>query len=127
VLNDRWSRHNRYLATGSTDSTIIIWDLSVLPFTVNQPRTPLTAKGINPGSSTGRAHTIRLDAPVSDVQFHPRNSKLLLVALSVNEILLVDLRQGGGKVMLEDPGEVVVPAAEVEAEEGAEPQAEVKR
>jgi hypothetical protein len=57
-----------------------------------------------------------------------------LVALTVNEVLLVDLRAGGGKSMLEDPGEIVVPAGEiaagdVETEEGAEAEAQpdVKR
>jgi len=87
---------------------------------VHQPRTPLTAKGINPGSSTGRAHTLRLDAPVADVQFHPRNSKILLVTLTVNETMLIDLREGGGTMMLEDPGEII-PSPEVEGEEPAEP------
>jgi hypothetical protein len=61
------------------------------------------------------------------VQFHPRNSKILLITLTVGEVLLVDLREGGGKAKLEDVGEVVEPGEEAMNEEGTPAQAEVKR
>lgn len=108
-LTFRWSRNNRYLATASADSSVIIWDLSVLPNSLLQPSTPLMRSAKGPGSSTARLHTIRFDAPVSGVQFHPRNAKVLLVTLSVNEVVLVDLRVGGGKTRIEDQGEEVIP------------------
>jgi len=78
------------------------------------------------GSSTARLATIRLDAPVSDVHFHPRNSKILLITLSVGEVLLVDLREGGGKAKLEDVGEVVEPEEAMDGD-GAPAPTEVKR
>lgn len=37
-------------------------------------------------------HTLRFDAPVADAVFHPRTSKIVLVTLACNEVVLVDLR-----------------------------------
>ena len=88
-----------------------------------QPTLPIRAAG----SSTARLATIRLDAPVSDVQFHPRNSKILLITLAVGEVLLVDLREGGGKTKLEDVGEVADPEEDPMDGEGVAAQTEVKR
>lgn len=69
------------------------------------PSTPFTSssgKGGQAGSSTARVHTIRFEAPVSTAMFHPRNSKIVLAVLTCNEVVLVDLRQGGGKSIIED-------------------------
>lgn len=95
---------------------MIVWDLSVLPNSIIQPTTPLNQAKSKVGSSTARVHTIRFDAPVSSVQFHPRNAKILLVNLSVNEVILVDLRVGGGKSRIEDQGEEVVGPGEGDME-----------
>lgn len=75
-----------------------------------------------------RRHTIRLDAPVSDAQFHPRNAGILLVSLGVNEVYLVDLRPGGGKNRVEDVGEIAEPDAEGQGEgEGSSTERERKK
>jgi COMPASS component SWD1 len=50
--------------------------------------------------------------------FHPRNSKIVLAVLTCNEVVLVDLRQGGGKSILEDV---------VQEEEGEDSVAERKK
>lgn len=87
---DSWSRNNRYLLTASHDSTAIIWDLAYL--------TPLlpAKTPIDPGPSSSRRQTLRFDAPLTNAQFHPRNSGVVLVTLS-SEVVLVDLRNGGGR------------------------------
>jgi COMPASS component SWD1 len=38
---------------------------------------------------------LRFDAPLTNAQFHPRNSEIILATLS-SEVVLVDLRKGGG-------------------------------
>nr|ODN95981.1 compass component swd1 [Cryptococcus depauperatus CBS 7855] len=73
-----WSRNNRYLLSASSDSTAIIWDLS----------------------------TLRFDAPLTSASFHPRNSRIILAVLSCGEVILVDLRKGGGRFTLVDDTEV---------------------
>ena len=91
-----WSRNNRYLVSSSLDSTVIVWDLSVLNHPELNPQIPIQS------SSTARVQTLRFDAPVASAQFHPRNSRIVLATLTCNEVVLVDLRPGGGKVILED-------------------------
>lgn len=89
-----WSRNNRYLLTASHDSTAIIWDLSYLPASL-PARTP-----IDPGPSTPRRQTLRFDAPVHNAQFHPKHSGIVLATLS-SGVALIDLREGGGKWVLD--------------------------
>ncbi|KAK1923259.1 WD40-repeat-containing domain protein [Papiliotrema laurentii] len=130
-----WSRNNRYIATGSLDSIIIIWDLAPLPNSLLLPLTPhydslASNKSQNAAAAApmARRHTIRLDAPVSDAQFHPRNAGILLVSLGVNEVYLVDLRPGGGKNRVEDVGEIAEPDAEGQGEgEGSSTERERKK
>ena len=111
--NTRWSRNNRYLLTSSSDATLIIWDLLPLQ---NSPITPITPISRDQTSIIGgsRKKTIRLSAPITDAQFHPANSNLILITLSVNEVLLLDLRDGGGRYVIEDSGEDVKVDNEVE-------------
>lgn len=80
--------------TASHDSTAIIWDLSYLPASLSA-RTPIA-----PGPSTARRQTLRFDAPVHNAQFHPRHSGIVLATLS-SGVVLIDLREGGGKWVLE--------------------------
>ncbi|WVR08664.1 hypothetical protein IAU60_005722 [Kwoniella sp. DSM 27419] len=94
-----WSRNNRYLLTSSSDSTAIIWDLSVLTHPSLSPYTPASASTSRPSSSSPRLHTIRFDAPVATAVFHPRNSKIVLATLTCGEVVLVDLRDGGRHVL----------------------------
>ena len=91
-----WSRNNRYLVSSSLDSTVIIWDLSVLNHPELNPQIPIQS------ASTARVQALRFDAPVASAEFHPRNSRIVLATLTCNEVMLVDLRVGGGKVVLED-------------------------
>ncbi|TYJ55224.1 hypothetical protein B9479_004054 [Cryptococcus floricola] len=104
-----WSRNNRYLLSASSDGTALVWDLSALPHPLLVPRTPLTesqAGSSNASTSTSRLHTIRFDSPVTSASFNPRNSRILLAVLSCGEVILVDLRKGGGKFKLEySPGD----------------------
>ncbi|OWZ30165.1 hypothetical protein LQV05_002841 [Cryptococcus neoformans] len=96
-----WSRNNRYLLSASSDGTAIVWDLSVLPHPLLSPRTPLTNEP-HAGSSSARLHTVRFDSPVINASFHPRNSRIILAVLSCGEVVIVDMRKGGGKYRLED-------------------------
>ena len=87
-----WSRNNRYLLSASHDATAIVWDLSYLnPLLPAQ--TPIQAQA---GPSSSRKETLRFESPLSNAQFHPRNSQIILATL-VGEVVLVDLRKGGGK------------------------------
>ncbi|ORY31243.1 WD40-repeat-containing domain protein [Naematelia encephala] len=95
-----WSRNNRYLLSASLDATAIIWDLSVLSNPYLNPSTPIHNIA---STSSSRLSTIRFDAPVATAEFHPRNSKIILATLTCNEVVLVDLRAGGGGMtVLED-------------------------
>ncbi|RXK41961.1 hypothetical protein M231_00682 [Tremella mesenterica] len=123
-----WSRNNRYLLTSSLDSTAIIWDLSFLPNPLLQPYTPYTSgktASITSSNSSQRVRTIRFDAPVAQAVFHPRNSKIVLASLTCNEVVLVDLRSGGGRWKLSDvmegggEGEMEVDGAEVKGKKSA--------
>jgi len=87
-----WSRNNRYLLSASHDSTAIVWDLSYLT-PLLPAQTPIHAQS---GPSSSRQQTLRFDSPLSNAQFHPRNSQIILATL-VGEVALVDLRKGGGK------------------------------
>lgn len=53
ITDVSWSRYSRYLASSSLDWNVIIWDLTKRPVT--------------------RDRTIRFDAPVRSVSFHPTN------------------------------------------------------
>ena len=125
----RWSRNNRYLLSASLDSTAIIWDLSFLPNPLLRPSGPV-GKGCA-SASTQRVRTIRFDAPVASASFHPRNHKIILATLACNELVLVDLREGGGKWVLEDvmEGEKQAEAMDVDREGDVEemPVAEEKK
>ncbi|KAL1732866.1 WD40-repeat-containing domain protein [Schizophyllum commune] len=72
-----WSRNSRYLLTGSADWNVAIWDL--------QDRT----------KPAQRMMTFRHDLPVLSAQFHPRNSKIILVAIQ-GDMYIYDLRQTEG-------------------------------
>ncbi|KAK4689243.1 COMPASS component SWD1, partial [Tremellales sp. Uapishka_1] len=111
-----WSKNNRYLLTSSLDSTAIIWDLSTLAHPSLIPKTPIASTS----SSTLRAHTIRLEAPVANAVFHPRNSKIILATLTCNEVYLVDLRVGGGRWKIEDVMEGEGEAVNGQGDEGEE-------
>ena len=87
-----WSRNNRYLLSASHDSTAIVWDLSYLT-PLLPTHTPIHARS---GPSSSRKQTLRFESPLSNAQFHPRNSRIILATL-VGEVALVDLRKGGGK------------------------------
>ena len=93
-----WSRNNRYLLSASLDSAAIIWDLSVLDHSILCPSTPIASSS----SPSPRLHTVRFDAPVASAHFHPRTSKIILATLTCSEVVLVDLRDGGGRAVLED-------------------------
>ena len=93
-----WSRNNRYLLSASLDATVIIWDLASLSHPMLQPSIPIDSTS----SSSSRKYTIRFDAPVSTAHFHPRNSKIILASLTCNEVVLVDIRKGGGRYVLQD-------------------------
>lgn len=75
VTSVDWSRHSRYLLTSAKDWNVIIWDLAS---DTDPPR---------------RVTTVRFDAPVASAAFHPRNSQILLVLLSIGEAYIVDLRK----------------------------------
>ncbi|KAL4241320.1 Retinoblastoma-binding protein 5/Swd1 [Abortiporus biennis] len=70
-----WSRNSRFVLTSSKDWNVIVWDLA----SETDPPKKVT--------------TIRFDAPVASASFHPRNSKIILVLLSVGEAYIVDLRK----------------------------------
>ncbi|CAL1702037.1 unnamed protein product [Somion occarium] len=70
-----WSRYSRYVLTSSKDWNVVIWDLAS---DTDPPR---------------RVATVRFDAPIASASFHPRNSQILLVLLSVGEAYIVDLRK----------------------------------
>lgn len=71
-----WSQSSRFLLSSGRDWNVIIWDLE----------------------SGERRNTIRFDAPVTSAQFHPINSKLVVVTLqSQEEAIFVDLRSQGGR------------------------------
>ncbi|GAA96670.1 uncharacterized protein L969DRAFT_97026 [Mixia osmundae IAM 14324] len=76
-----WSKNGRYLLSASKDWNVIIWDVE-----------------------TGeRRDAVRCDAPVTNAQFHPRNSKVLVATLQNQaDAMLIDLRkQRGGRWLLE--------------------------
>lgn len=73
----------------------------MLPHPLLSPRTPLTSEH-HAGSSSARLHTVRFDSPVINASFHPRNSRIILAVLSCGEVVIVDMRKGGGKYRLED-------------------------
>ncbi|EMD40979.1 hypothetical protein CERSUDRAFT_121584 [Gelatoporia subvermispora B] len=75
VTSVDWSRNSRYVLTSSKDWNICIWDM---------------ASDLDPPLPHS---TIRFDSPVASASFHPRNSKILLVLLSVGESYIVDLRK----------------------------------
>ncbi|WVQ85970.1 hypothetical protein IAT38_008138 [Cryptococcus sp. DSM 104549] len=104
-----WSRNNRFLLTASLDGLAIIWDLSSLSPSLLNPKTPLSARrrsrSNEASTSSPRRHTLRFDSPLVSASFHPRNSQIVLTVLSVGEVVLVDLRKGGGRYKLEDVAE----------------------
>ncbi|TRM68554.1 WD40-repeat-containing domain protein [Schizophyllum amplum] len=69
-----WSRRSRYLLTASQDWNVALWDLE----NVQEPMQ--------------RVMTFRHDAPVLSAQFHPRNSKIILVAIP-GDVYIYDLRR----------------------------------
>ncbi|OCH95883.1 WD40 repeat-like protein [Obba rivulosa] len=75
VTSVDWSRNSRYLLTSSKDWNVIIWDMA----TDWDPPLP--------------SSTVRFDSPVLSASFHPKNSKILLVLLSLGEAYIVDLRR----------------------------------
>ncbi|ORX40967.1 WD40-repeat-containing domain protein [Kockovaella imperatae] len=101
-----WSRNNRYLLSASLDSTCVVWDLSIMDNPALSPRTPLdsphSSSSVSVIAPSTRSRTIRFDAPVAMAEFHPRNSKIILATLTCNEVVLVDLRPGGGMSIVED-------------------------
>ncbi|BEJ15053.1 hypothetical protein CspHIS471_0408200 [Cutaneotrichosporon sp. HIS471] len=80
-----WSRNNRFLLSTSLDGTAIVWDLAAL--------SPLLRPLVR--AAWPRSRTLRFDAPLSTGAFHPRNAGLILVTLTCNEVVLVDLRGYG--------------------------------
>lgn len=68
-----WSDTSRFLASASADWNVVVWDLKQIP--------------------AARVATLRFDAPVSQVSFAPASSKLLLVTLDSQQVILVDLRR----------------------------------
>lgn len=71
-----WSKKSKYLLSASRDWNVIVWDLL----------------------SGERRETVRFDAPVTSAQFHPKNSKVIVVTLqSQEEAIFVDLRSQGGR------------------------------
>jgi COMPASS component SWD1 len=111
-LTISWSRNNRYLLSASHDSTAIVWDLSYLT-PLLPAHTPIHAKS---GPSSARLQTLRFDSPLSNAQFHPRNSRIILATL-LGEVVLVDLRKGGGKWKLNHEIEAEVDEMEVDQAE----------
>jgi COMPASS component SWD1 len=111
-LTISWSRNNRYLLSASHDSTAIVWDLSYLT-PLLPAHTPIHAKS---GPSSARLQTLRFDSPLSNAQFHPRNSRIILATL-LGEVVLVDLRKGGGKWKLNHESEGEVDEMEVDQAE----------
>ncbi|KAG0149719.1 hypothetical protein CROQUDRAFT_720866 [Cronartium quercuum f. sp. fusiforme G11] len=97
-----WSKKSRYLLSSSRDWNVIIWDLQ-----------------------TGeRRNTIRFDAPVTSAQFHPHNSKVVVVTLqSQKEAIFVDLRSHGGRWELDCRPDQSLPGSAQTAEAGNIPQA----
>ncbi|TCD61486.1 chromatin binding protein [Steccherinum ochraceum] len=75
VTSVDWSKHSRYVLTSSKDWNVIVWDIAS---DTDPPR---------------RVTTVRFDAPVTSAAFHPRNSQILLVLLSIGEAYIVDLRK----------------------------------
>ncbi|KAK7696565.1 hypothetical protein QCA50_001223 [Cerrena zonata] len=75
VTSVDWSRNSRYVLTSSKDWNVVVWDL---------------ASETDPPK---RVVTVRFDAPIASASFHPRNSQILLVLLSVGEAYIVDLRK----------------------------------
>ncbi|KAL1741949.1 WD40-repeat-containing domain protein [Schizophyllum fasciatum] len=69
-----WSRQSRYLLTAGDDWNVILWDLE----DTTQP--------------AQRLMTFRQDHLVLSAQFHPRNSKVILVAIS-GDVAVYDLRR----------------------------------
>ena len=87
------------------------------------PSTPVASSSSS--ASGSRIHTIRFAAPVASAHFHPRNSKIILATLTCNEVVLVDLRTGGGRTVLEDvSGDE---GMEVEVENGDEEDSREKK
>lgn len=68
-----WSDSSRFLASGSADWNVVVWDLKPVPAV--------------------RVRTIRFDAPVAHVSFAPGSSRILLVVLESQKACLVDLRR----------------------------------
>ncbi|KAL7420869.1 chromatin binding protein [Cryptotrichosporon argae] len=122
VSSVSWSRNNRYLISASLDSTAVIHDLAPLSHPLLAPVLPSAdaraaastststsarAAGrvgsVGAGASMGpAARVIRFDAPLAAAELHPRNAKLVLATLTVGEVVLVDIRRGGGRWVLAD-------------------------
>jgi WD40 repeat protein len=93
-----WSRNGRYLATSSKDWKVNIWDLgytfSNMPDIRYHPEagsSKATSTATHPFSELHYSFT--LDCPLTNAEFHPQTSRVLLVTSTVNEVILVRLRE----------------------------------
>lgn len=92
-----WSRNGRYLATSSKDWKVNIWDLgytfSNMPDIRSQPEAGSSKTTVTTAHPVSELHySFILDCPLTNAEFHPQTSRVLLVTSTVNEVVLVRLR-----------------------------------
>ncbi|XP_065176061.1 retinoblastoma-binding protein 5 homolog [Sycon ciliatum] len=80
-----WSRNGRYIASGAIDGTLHIWDVSI----------------------SERSHTYHFVSPLVKVQFHPRDNRSVLVCISKQSPVVVDISTDIAKPV-PDSGENVI-------------------